>query len=128
MKIIYKPWGSDPAENIRGYPTNYPRDSKRIDDKDQVPSGWIEITEEAYRLLVQSAYVEVSAINSQFDDSLKNSDSSKIDALKNLFDRCDSTIAIWSTATRAQKDDFLEDFYKIIRRQKRKILDQYRPE
>lgn len=128
MKLIYKPWGSNPTENIRGYPSDYPRDSKRIDDKDQVPSGWIEITEEAYRLIVQSTYADVAAINYQFDDSLRNSDSSKIDALKNLFDKCDATAAIWGSATRAQKDDFIEDFYKIIRRQKRQILDQYRPE
>lgn len=69
MKLIFKPWGSDPAENVRGYPADYPRDSKRIEDNAQVPDGWIEIAENAYNSLISSHYAEVAQINASLDSA-----------------------------------------------------------
>lgn len=63
MKLIYKPWGSDAAQNPRGFPADYPRDSIRIDDNANVPDGWIEISENAYNVLIASHYAEVAQIN-----------------------------------------------------------------
>lgn len=64
MKLIYKPWGSDAAQNPRGFPADYPRDSVRIEDNAIVPDGWIEIDDNAYNALIASHYAEVAQINS----------------------------------------------------------------
>lgn len=128
MKLIYKPWGIDAARNPRGFPVDYPRDSKRIDDKDQVPDGWIETTEEAYKLLVQSSYAEVAAINAQFEANAKDSDKAKLDALKRLFDDGQAIDDAWASATNQQKFDLGHIAFKILNKQRRQILDQFRPE
>jgi hypothetical protein len=63
MKLIYKPWGSNPSENPKGFPADYPRDSMRVEDGADVPSGWIEMSESAYNSLIASHYAEVASIN-----------------------------------------------------------------
>lgn len=128
MKLIYIPWGSDQSKNPMGYPSEYPRESKRIDNKDQVPIGWIEISEKSYKILVQSLYANVDAINSQFESSEKDSNTTKLDALKRLFDDCEAIDNAWATATNAQKFDLAQKTFRILRKQRRQILDQYRPE
>lgn len=65
MKIIYKPWGSDPAENPKGYPAAYPRDSTLVPDIASTPDGWTEISQQDYSALIQSHYSAVAAINAQ---------------------------------------------------------------
>lgn len=52
----------------------------------------------------------------------------KLDALKRLFDDCEAIDDAWATATNAQKFDLAQKTFKILRRQKRTIIDQYRPE
>lgn len=63
MKLIYRPWGSDPVQNPRGYPPDYPRDSMRIADDAEIPLGWHEISEEYFTSLIQTHYAAVAAIN-----------------------------------------------------------------
>ena len=63
MKLIYIPWGSDPVENPRGFPSDYPRDSMQIADGESVPEGWSEITEQDYNALIQLHCSAVAAIN-----------------------------------------------------------------
>ena len=63
MKLIYKPWGSNPNHNPKGYPPEYPRDSMRIADDAEIPLGWDEISEDYYGALIQTHYSAVAAIN-----------------------------------------------------------------
>lgn len=128
MKLIYKPWGVDQHENKRGFPADYPRESTRIDDNDPIPEGWIEITELDYKLLVESAYAEVASINAQFEATEKSNDAQKLDALKRLFDDGQVINDGWATATNVQKFELCRTTFKILSRQRRQILDQYRPE
>ena len=128
MKLIYKPWGSDPSENKRGLPAGYPRESTKIENKDPIPEGWIEISNADYRNLVELYRAEVAGINALIDSSAKDSDAQKLDALKRLFDEAEAIDDAWATATNAQKFELCRTTFKILRRQRRQILDQYRPE
>ena len=69
MKLIYKPYGSDPATNPRGYPSLYPMESRLIGDADQIPSGFTEISQADYSVLVGSFTAEVAAINAQAESA-----------------------------------------------------------
>jgi len=126
MKIIYRPWGADPAENPKGFPADYPRDSREVDDKTVAPEGWISVTHEEYRNLVSSSYAEVAEINSRLERESKDAENTKLDALKRLFDDAEVIDDSWSTATNAQKFDLARNTFKILRRIRGFILDQYR--
>jgi hypothetical protein len=126
MKIIYKPWGSDPTENPKGFPADYPRDSREVDDKTVAPEGWISVTHDEYRNLVSSSYAEVAEINSRLERESKDADAQKLDALKRLFDEAEVIDDAWTTATNAQKFDLARNTFKILRRIRGFILDQYR--
>lgn len=52
----------------------------------------------------------------------------KLDALKRLFDDCEAIDDNWATATNAQKFELAQKTFRILRKQRRQILDQYRPE
>ncbi len=52
----------------------------------------------------------------------------KLDALKRLFDDCEAIDDNWATATNAQKFDLAQKTFRILSKQRRQILDQYRPE
>lgn len=114
------------TENPLGLPDDYPADAITTDADPGQP--WVRMSKAEYDALVDKNRDAARALIDQIKSDKDASDSQKLDSLKSLFDKCDATAAIWPTATRAQKDDFVEDFYKIIRRQKRQILDQYRPE
>lgn len=116
------------TDNPLGLPGDYPAHTRPLRDGEKVSAPWVEMSEEELSALSASLLPQVKAIFDARSAAEKANDAQKLDALRTLFDKCDATAAIWGSATRAQKDDFLEDFYKIIRRQKRQILDQYRPE
>lgn len=126
MRLIYKPWGVDPLENKLGFPSDYPRESRRVEDSDTVPSGWIEISEIDYKLLVESLYSQVSTINAQFESTEKANNAQKLDALKRLFDDCEAIDDAWATATNQQKFDLARNTFKILRKIRGFILDQHR--
>jgi hypothetical protein len=126
MKIIYRPWGTDPSENPKGFPADYPRDSREVDDKTVAPEGWISVTHEEYRNLVSSSYAEVDEINSRLERESKDADAQRLDALKRLFDEAEAIDDAWATATNAQKFDLARNTFKILRRIRGFILDQYR--
>ncbi len=128
MKLIYKPWGSDVKENTLGFPPDYPRESTHVGDDDQIPNGWLEISELEYKALVESGYAQVASINAQNEAAEKSSNTTKLDALKRLFDDYEAIDDQWATATNAQKFELAQKTFRILRRQKRAILDQYRPE
>jgi hypothetical protein len=116
------------TDNPLGIPGDYPAQTRPLRDGEEVDAPWVEMTEHELGALSESLLPQVKAIFDARSATEKSNDAQKLGALRVLFDKCDATAAIWGSATRAQKDDFLEDFYKIIRRQKRQILDQYRPE
>lgn len=128
MKLIYKPWGSDPSENKRGLPAGYPRESTKIENKDPIPEGWIEISNADYRNLVELYRAEVAGINALIDSSAKDSDTQKLDAVKRLFDDGKAIFDVFETATNAQKFELCRITFELLLKQRRQILDQYRPE
>lgn len=60
MKIIILPYSATP--NPLGFPGEYPADRQLIDDKDAIPDGWIEVTEEEWKRRFETHYVAVAAI------------------------------------------------------------------
>lgn len=114
------------TENPLGFPDDYPANSINTDSDPGQP--WVRMSKAEYDALVDKNRDAARALIDKRKSDNDASDAQKLDGLNHLFDKCDATAAIWATATRAQKDDFIEDFYKIIRRQKRQILDQYKPE
>ena len=60
MKIIILPYSSTP--NLLGFPGEYPAERRKIEDKDTVPAGWIEVTEEEYQRRIEANYDTVAAL------------------------------------------------------------------
>ena len=120
-------WGSV-ANNPFGFPADYPAEMMELPDGSKIDPPWVEMSKEEYEALSLKSREIAKSLIDQRKSEAAASDAQKIDGISRLFDKCDATAAIWPTATRAQKDEFIEDFYKIIRRQKRQILDHYRPE
>ena len=119
------------ADNPDSLPLDWYRDARKsgpVLDPALLAIGYTLMTDAEFDQYQADHRDEFVANRSARESERVLSDKAKLDALRALFDKCDATAAIWGSATRAQKDDFLEDFYKIIRRQKRQILDQYRPE
>ena len=117
--------------NPEGLEAGFPQDVRLC--KGELPDdlarlGYVLMSEKEFADYQQSIQVALDAWRVEKASAQRVSNEQKIEGLERLFDKCDATAAIWPTATRAQKDEFIEDFYKIIRRQKRKILDQYQPE
>lgn len=128
MKIIYKSWGSDPVENPKGYPAGYPRDSREVDDKTTPPEGWFETTREEYRILISSFYNEVALINEQVERTAKDLDNTKLDALKQLFADGKVIRDGWAGLSNGQKLELVPIVFDLLFKQRRQILEQYRPE
>jgi hypothetical protein len=57
---------------------------------------------------------------------LVKDNNAKLDALKRLFDEAEVIDDAWATATNAQKFDLARNTFKILRRIRGFILDQYR--
>ena len=117
--------------NPEGLEAGFPQDVRLC--KGALPDelaqlGYVLMSEKEFADYQKSIEVQLDAWRVEKASAQRLSNEQKIDGLDRLFDKCDATAAIWQSATRSQKDEFIEDFYKIIRRQKRQILDQYRPE
>lgn len=128
MKIIYKPWGSDPAENPKGFPADYPRESREVDDKTPAPEGWILVTREEYREVVSSSYAEVASINARLERESKDAENTKLDALKRQFDESEAIDDAWATATNQQKFDLARNTFKILRKIRGFIFEKHQTE
>lgn len=126
MKVIYRPWGSDPVENPKGFPAGHPRDSLEVDDKTVTPIGWRAATPEEYRNLVSSSYEEVAEINSRIERESKEAENTKLETLRRLFTESEAIDDDWKTATDQQKFDLARNTFKILNRIRGFILDQYR--
>lgn len=123
--IIYIPYG---VGNTNGFPADYPRESKRINDGDPVPDGWIKTTEDEYTRLVQSSYAEVAALNAANEEASRATDREKIKTVRQLFADCDAIDNDWANATNAQKFELARKTFKILRRIKGLVIDNLRDE
>lgn len=121
--IIYIPYG---VGNTNGFPADYPRESKRINDGDPVPDGWIKTTEDEYTRLVQSSYAEVAALNAANEEASRATDREKIQTVRQLFADCDAIDNDWANATNAQKFELARKTFKILRRIKGLVIDNLR--
>ena len=116
------------TENTLGIPGEYPAETRPLKEGEDVQAPWIKMEEPALRELLQSLSPQVDAIFKSRADSEKASEAQKLDALKRLFDEAEAIDDAWATATNAQKFELCRTTFKILRRQRRQILDQYRPE
>ena len=123
--IIYIPYG---VGNAEGFPADYPRESKRVDDKAEVPEGWIKITEDEYTRLVQSSYAEVALINANKEESARLTEREKIQTVRQLFADCDTIDNDWANATNAQKFELARKTFKLLRRIKSVVIENMRDE
>lgn len=118
--IIYIPYG---VGNAEGFPADYPRESRQIDDKDPVPDGWIKTTEDEYTRLVQSSYAEVAAVNSAKEETVRATNRAKVQSMRQLFTDCKAIDDGWASATLAQKAELARNVYKILNRVQGAIVD-----
>ena len=118
--IIYIPYG---VGNAEGFPADYPRESRQIDDNDPVPNGWIKTTEDEYTRLVQSAYAEVASVNAAKVEATRATGREKVQSMRQLFVECKTIDDVWGTATNAQKFELARNVYKILNRVQSAIID-----
>lgn len=120
-------WGSV-ASNPFGFPADYPAEMMELPDGSKIDPPWVEMSKEQYEALsLKSREIAKSLIEQKKSESA-TSDAQKLDALKRLFDDCEAIDDNWATATNAQKFDLAQKTFRILRKQRRQILDQYRPE
>lgn len=118
--IIYIPYG---VGNAEGFPADYPRESKQVDEKDPVPDGWIKTTEDEYTRLVQSSYAEVAALNVAKEETLRATSRAKVQSMRQLFVDCKAIDDVWGSATLVQKAELARNVYKILNRVQGAIID-----
>jgi len=114
------------TENPRGFPGEYPAQTYTLRDGESVKSPWVEMDEAQLEALKQSLVVEVETIAQASRDSEKRRESDKLDALKRLFDEAEAIDDAWASATNQQKFDLARNTFKILRKIRGFILDQYR--
>lgn len=116
------------TDNPRGFPDDYPAQTYLLRDGESAKSPWVEMSEDQLAELKRSFSTEVASVEKAARDADKDAENTKLDALKRQFDRLETLENGWDSATNQQKFDGLLDVIKILTRQRRSILDQYRPE
>lgn len=116
------------TENPLAFPGDYPAQTYPLGGGESVKGPWVEMDDFQIAELKERLYPQVESIVVAKRDSDKRAESDKLDALKRLFDDCEAIDDTWATATNAQKFELAQKTFRILRRQKRAILDQYRPE
>lgn len=102
MKIIILPYSS--TANPLRFPGEYPAERKQIDDKDQVPLGWIQVTEDEYKRRLDTHYQTVADLT-EADDAAKSTESrSKLSALDAHFDAIAALVAKKDSGTDTNAD------------------------
>lgn len=115
------------TENPLGFPDDYPKEAIESESKDPGPP-WVKMTRSEYDALIVKNREIARSIIEQSNVVKEADDSAKLDALKRLFDEAEAIDDSWASATNAQKFELAQKTFRILRRQKRAILDQYRPE
>lgn len=75
MKLIILPYSA--TSNPLGFPGEYPAERKKIDDKDTVHDGWIEVTEEEWKRRYETHYSTVAALTESEESSKKTAEQAK---------------------------------------------------
>ena len=75
MKIIILPYSATP--NPLGFPGEYPAERKGVDDKDAIPDGWIEVTEDEWKRRYETNYATVAALTEAADVAKKTAEQAK---------------------------------------------------
>lgn len=112
MKLIILPYSA--TANPIGFPGEYPAERKQIDDKDTVPSGWIEVTEEDYRRRIETNYKTVSDLTAAAEASKLSSEQNRLTAFKQLFQDGRVIHQNWATATAGQKAELARICFGIL--------------
>lgn len=116
------------TDNPLGIPGDYPAITKPLKDGEKVEAPWVEMRDAELQELIRSMSPQVDAIFKARADSEKASEHSKLDTLKRLFDEGKVIRDAWPGLTNSQKLDLLPIVFDLLFKQRRQILDQYRPE
>lgn len=114
------------TDNPLGYPDDYPADSMES-NKDPGPP-WVQMERQEYESLVLKSRDIARTLVDQKTAEKNSSDAQKLDAIKRLFDDGQVIDDAWASATNPQKFDLGRIAFKILNKQRKAILDQYRPE
>ena len=126
MRIIILPYSATP--NPRGFPGEYPAERKEIDDKDTVPDGWIEVTEEEYTRRIETHYQTVATITEAAESAAKTDDRNRLTAFKQLFQDGRAIDQNWASATAAQKAELARICFRILWGARTSMAELVKPE
>lgn len=102
MKLIILPYSATP--NPLGYPGEYPAERRWIQDKDPVPDGWIEVTEEECKRRYVTHYQTVDQITAADEATKLTETRSKLSVLDNHFDAIAALVAKKEAGTDTNAD------------------------
>lgn len=114
------------TDNPFNLPEDYPADAVEL-DKDPGPP-WVQMERREYESLVAKSQDIARTLIDQKKAEKSSSDAQKLDALKRLFDDGKVIMDAWPNLTNSQKLDLVPIVFDLLFKQRRQILDQYRPE
>lgn len=118
--IIYIPYG---PENSEGFPSEYPRESRQLGDKEIAPDGWITVTEHEFKQLLQAHYATVEAATQIKEEATKTRASDRAQRARQRFAECEVIDADWTNATNPQKFALARNVYKILNSVQSEIIE-----
>jgi len=121
--IIYIPYGPG---NLEGFPAEYPRESRQLGANEVAPNGWITVTEEAFRQLLQANYATVAAVTQANDEATKTRATNRAQRARQRFAECEAIDADWVNATNVQKFTMARNVYKILNSIQGDLMDLIR--
>lgn len=114
------------TDNPFGFPDDYPAES--VESEMDPGSPWVQMSKHDYEALVVKSRDIARSLIDQKASEKNSSDAQKLDALKRLFDDGKAIRDSWPSLTNSQKLDLVPIVFDLIFKQRRQILDQYRPE
>ena len=126
MKIIILPYSATP--NPIGFPGDYPAERRRIEDADQIPANWIEVTEQEYTSRIETHYQTVANLTAAAEASVKTDERNRMIAFKQLFQDGRAIDQNWASATAAQKSELARICFRILWGARTSLADLVKPE
>lgn len=112
MKLIILPYSA--AANPLGFPGEYPVERRHIEDKETIPAGWIEVTEEDYRRRIETHYQTVADLTAAAETSKLSTERNRIAAFKQLFQDGRAIDQNWASATAGQRAELARICFRIL--------------
>lgn len=114
MTIIVQFWGD--RTNPMGYPAGYPADRMDIEDGEQIPIGWTEVTDKDYRNAIEDYQDDVVAINKLADDQQSAQEAVVESQMKAELDtlQVHKETADAGSLTRDDRDDAIETLVSLM--------------